>query len=246
MTALTLLTRTEARLYLRDPGTAVLALALPAVLVLLVGRLMPGMRDVDAASGLRGIDVYLPVVLAMSIATVAVSTFPATFGTYRERGVLRRLATTPLPAGRLLLAELIVSAGAVLAAAAAAVAVGVLVLDVPAPRQPLLALLAFVLGAVHMLALGAVIAARVRTAARANGWGMLLYFPLLFAAGVWLPGPLMPEGLREVVSVLPLGAAAQALTEGWFGSGVPLRQLLAMAVWTGVLVPLAARLFRWT
>ncbi|GGC08232.1 ABC transporter permease [Cellulomonas carbonis] len=243
------LTANEARLLLRDPGNAFFALAFPAVLLVLVGLLLPGMREpiqVPGLTHLRTIDVYVPVVLCTAVATVAVSTFPTVFGTYRERGVLRRLAATPLPASRLLVAELAVSLGALVVAVGLALGLAGVVLGIAAPAQPAVAVLAFALTVAHMGALGCVLAAVVRSAANANAFGMMLYFPLLFVAGVWLPGPLMPATLREVASFLPLGAGAQALQEAWFGSGLPARQLVVMVVWTAVLGPLAARLFRWT
>lgn len=56
----------------------------------------------------------------------------------------------------------------------------------------------------------------------------------------------MPEALATVATYVPLGAVAQGLSEGWFGDGEPVLQLVVMAAWTVVLVPLAARLFRWT
>jgi ABC-2 type transport system permease protein len=103
----------------------------------------------------------------------------------------------------------------------------------------------FVLAAVQMIAVGCVLAALVPTAGMANGLGMLLYFPMLFFAGVWVPGPLMPDGLAAVSAFVPLGAAAQAMETAWFGSGFPASQVVVMLAWTSVLVPVAARVFRW-
>jgi ABC-2 type transport system permease protein len=36
------------------------------------------------------------------------------------------------------------------------------------------------------------------------------------------------------------------LTIGWFENGFPLIQVVIMAAWTAVLVPLAVKLFRWS
>lgn len=245
------LTLTQARLFVREPANVFFGLVFPALLMVAVGLLLPGMRDpiADAGPGLAGlrpIDIYLPVVLALAIATVALTTFPPTFGAYREKGILRRLSTTPLPASRLLVAEVSVNVVVLLVGVAAAVLAGLVLLDVPGPRQPILTAAVFLLGAVQMLAVGGLVAALVPTAGAASVTSMSLYFPMLFFAGVWVPAPLMSETLQRISAVVPLGAVAQALTEAWLGSGTPVLQLVVMAAWTAVLVPVAARVFRWS
>lgn len=251
MGALRTLTANQARLFLREPANVFFGLAFPTVLLVGIGLALPGMRDPieDAGpelAGIRPIDIYVPVVLALAIATIALTTFPPTFGVYREKGILRRLSTTPMPASRLLVAELAVNVVAMLLGVALALGAAVTVLDIAGPSQPLLVTGVFLLGALQMLALGCLIAALVPTAGAASVASMTLYFPMLFFAGVWTPGPVMPDGLATVATYVPLGAVAQALTEGWFGDGVPALQLVVMAGWTVVLVPLAARLFRWS
>jgi ABC-2 type transport system permease protein len=242
------LTLSEARLYVREPGSAFFALVFPTLLLVAVGTLLPPMREPVEVAGLehlRGIDLFVPVVLALAIATVSLTTFPVAFGTYREKGVLRRLSTTPLPASRLLVAQVTVNVAALVVAVVAALLAGAAVLRVAGPEQPVLLAGVFVLAAVQMIAVGCVVAALVPSASTANGVGMLLYFPMLFFAGVWVPGPLMPDALAAASSFVPLGAAAQAMETAWFGSGFPAQQVLVMVAWTAVLVPVAARVFRW-
>ena len=250
MRALWALTRAEGRLYLREPMNVFFGLVFPTLLIFMLGFLIPAMQETvpgePGFADLRIIDLFAPIILALAIATVSLTTLPPVFGSYRERGVLRRLSTTPLPASRLLIAQVAVNVAAVVVAVALALVGGVALLDLALPTQPLLVVGAFLLAAVEMISLGCLISAVVPTAAGASGLGMVLYFPMLFFAGVWLPGPLMPAGLAQVSGWTPLGAASQAMTEGWFGSGVPVQQLVVMVIWTLVLVPLAARLFRWS
>ncbi|WP_149204103.1 ABC transporter permease [Actinotalea subterranea] len=250
MRALTTLTVTEARMYLRDPSNVFFALAFPTVLLLLLGRVIPGMLEPitdqgPAFAGLRAIDLFAPIVLALAMGTVSLTTFPAVFGSYREKGVLRRLSTTPVPASRVLVAQVAINVAALVVAVVLALVAGGLMLSLAAPEQPLVVAGSFLLGAVQMIALGCLIAALVPNTAVANGVGMLLYFPMLFFAGVWMPGPMMPETLARISGFTPLGAASQAMTEGWFGTGLPAQQLLVMGAWTVLLIPLAAKLFRW-
>lgn len=245
------LTLTEARLLLRDPGTVFFALLFPTVLLVGVGFAMPGMRDVVADApppweGLTAVAFYVPVVLATAVATVALTTMPVYFATFREKGVLRRLSTTPMKPQGLIGAHLFINLVAVVAAALLAVLVGSLVFDLATPVNLVVVVAAFLLGVLAMFSLGMLIASRADRASTASAIGMTLYFPMLFLAGLWTPGPLMPEVLRTIGGYTPLGAAAQAMTTGWFGDGVPASQLVVMAVWTVVLLPLAARLFRWS
>jgi ABC-2 type transport system permease protein len=243
-------TAVEARLALRDPANVFFAVLFPALLITVLGLAMPwGDQPFDETdpllSQISGITGYTPVVLTLAIGTVALSTYPTVIATYRGQGVLRRLSTTPLPPSRLLLAQIAVNVGALVVAALLTLALGMLVVDVTAPENPGLVLLAFLLAATSTFGVGSLIAARAPTAGAATGVGMTTYFVSLFFAGVWLPLPIMPDVVQEIAAWTPLGAGAQAMLDGWVGAAVPTRELLVMAAWTVVLVPLSARLFRW-
>ncbi len=244
-------TLVEGRLYLREPSVVFFGLFFPAVLLLALGLLMPWAdQPFDAKdpvlSQVTAITGYTPIVLALAIGTVAYSTFPPTMGAYREKGVLRRLSTTPLPPSRLLVAQLVVNLAMLLLASTLAVGGGALLLDIGMPADPAVTLLAFVAGAAASMSVGALIAAVAPTAGAATGGGMLVYMTSLFFAGVWFPLPLMPDVVQTISRFTPLGAASQALAAGWYEGRFPGVELLVLGVWTVVLVPLAAKLFRWT
>lgn len=97
-----------------------------------------------------------------------------------------------------------------------------------------------------MFGVGLLIAARARKASTASGMGMLLYFPLLFLAGMWTPGPLMPETARQIATYTPAGALSQTLSTSWFGGDFPALQLIVMGAWALLLYPAATRVFRWS
>lgn len=243
-------TAVEGRLALREPSNVFFAVLFPAVLLAVLGLAMPWgsapySEDDPLLSQINGITGYTPIVLTLAVGTVALSMYPITIATYRGTGVLRRLSTTPLPPSRLLIAQILVSVAALLVAAVLALVVGLLVVDVSAPTRPGVVLLAFVLTAAATFGVGSLIAARAPTAGAATGIGMTTYFVSLFFAGVWLPLPIMPEVVQRIAAWTPLGAGSQAMLAGWVGDALPVRELLVMAGWAVVLVPLAARLFRW-
>lgn len=240
----------EARLFVRDPSVLFFSLLFPALLLTVLGLVMPwadqpydtGDPLLAAVTAITG---YTPIVLSLAVATVALSTFPAVVATYRQRGVLRRLSTTPVGPARLLLAQVTVNLVALALAALLAVGSGLAVLGISLPEQPGTVVLAFVLAVLSAFAVGSVVAALAPTAAAANGWGMTLYFVSLFFAGVWLPLPLMPDAVQTIAAYTPLGAATQAMTAAWVGQPFPAADLLVMAAWAVVGVPVAIRTFRW-
>lgn len=243
------LLRAETRLFVRDVPSAVFALLIPALVLLGSGLAIPGMRQTlttGPVDGLTMIQLYTPAVLTMALATPALSTLPVMVANYREHGVLRRLSTTPVRPGAVLGAQVVINLSAFAVAAALAVLLAAVVFATPTPRQAIAATVTLVLGALAMFGLGMLIAARARTGNAAAGVGMLLYFPLLFLAGMWTPGPLMPDLARQIATYTPLGATSQALTMAWFGTGLPLLQLTVLIAWTALLFPLAAKTFRWS
>lgn len=243
--------RSEVRLFLRDTPSATFALLIPALVLVGVGLAIPGMRETVAApgtawDGLPMIQTFTPSVLTMALATPALSTLPVIIANYREQGVLRRLSTTPARPGSLLAVQVAINLTAFLVAAILALVIAAMVFGSPAPRQIIVAALTLVLGAVAVFGLGLLVAARARTGTHASGLGMLLYFPLLFLAGMWTPGPLMPDWAQTIATWTPAGAISQALNSAWFDTTFPALQLLVLAGWTILLYPIAARIFRWS
>jgi ABC-2 type transport system permease protein len=246
MTGLAALTRVEAKLFVREPIGACFGVAFPAILLLVLGGAIPRFRaPTEDLHGERPIDIYLPVVLAMAISTVTMITLLGTLSGYRERGVLRRLATTPASPAALLSAQLAVNLAALVVGSALALAAGILAFGAPGPANIPGTLLAFVLGAAAMCGVGLLIAAVAPSARASSAIGTLAYFPMLFAAGVWTPGPVMPDAVRRVADFTPLGAASQALQAGWAGGWPRPLHLLVMVVTTLACGSVAVRWFRW-
>jgi ABC-2 type transport system permease protein len=247
VSALTKLIATESKLFVREPIGAFFTLAFPAALVLVLGSAIPGFRDPqDDIGGQRPIDIYLPITLALAIATVSMVTLLGVLSVYREKGVLRRLSTTPVSPATLLGAQLVVNMGALLIGSGLAFAGAAAVFGVRAPGNVLGLFLALLLGAVAMCAVALLIAAVAPTARASSGIGTLVYFPMMFAAGVWTPGPVMPDAVRRVSDFTPLGAASQAMQDAWVGAWPRPLHLAVMAVLAAAFGTLAAKVFRWS
>jgi ABC-2 type transport system permease protein len=236
----------EAKLFVREPLAMFFGLLFPAVLLLVLGSAIPGFRDPDPEiGGLRGVDIYTPVAISLAIATVALVTYSATLSVYREKGVLRRLATTPVGPSRVIMASLVVQGAALILASVLTVVVAKAVFDVSLPGDWAGAVLALLLGTTSMCAVGMLVAALAPNAKAASAIGTLVYFPMMFFAGVWTPGPTMPDLVQRIGDYLPLGAASTALQDSWAGEFPSMLHLGVMIVWTLVCGVGAAKLFRW-
>lgn len=246
MAALATLTKTQSKVFLREPLAVFFGLVFPSVLLVVIGFAFPGATDPEPVFGGRSlVDVYTATSIVLGLATVAIFLLPVALGGDRERGVLRRLSTTPVHPRALVSAHLAVQLAVVTVASVAAVLVGMLVFDIAFPESPGWFMVSFVLGAVSLLAVGLLIGAVAPTANSGQGIGMLLYFPLLFAAGVYIPLQVMPEGVQTISSYTPAGAAVQALSDSWMGGVPETSSLLVMVAYAIVAGSLAIWLFRW-
>lgn len=240
---------TEFKLFLRDPGAVFFALAFPTVVLLGIGFLIPGARDlvtgVPGLEDVRVVHLWGPVVLATAIATTALVTLPSFVAGYREQGIFKRLATTPMRPGGVLFSHMLVSGTALVAAVVLAMAAGRMAFDLRIPDNWPLLLLVLVLATVAMFSIGMIIAGLSPKASTASAIGTLVYFPMLFFAGMWMPLEMMPDLVATIASWTPLGAASIALNQAWFGTGVPWFELAVVVGYAVVAFPLAVKLFRW-
>ncbi|MCQ9131411.1 ABC transporter permease [Streptomyces hilarionis] len=237
--------RTEAGLFRREPGALFWILLFPSLLLVILGSVPSFRQPSDDLGGLRTVDVYVPVAVLLGLIVGGLQSMPQTLTGYRERGILRRMALTPVRPRALLSAQMLVYGGASLASALLVLAVGRLGFDVRLPEQPAgyaLALLGAVLVA---LALGSVVSALSRTTKIAGAIGSAVFFPSMFCAGVWAPVQTMPHLLARVVGWTPFGAAAQALDEAAAGHWPGWSHLGVLALWILLLTGAASRWFRW-
>ncbi|WP_029089690.1 ABC transporter permease [Brevibacterium album] len=253
MRALVKMVRIETKLFLRDSATLIFGVLFPAGILIGVGSI-PAMAESTAATGgLRSIEIWAPTALVFGMVMIAVQHVPAVIATYRERGILRRLSTTPVHPRTVLLAQMIVAFAFVLVSAALTIALAWAVLDIAPPERPLEFAVAFVVGYAALLGIGLVSAALVRTSSAANQIGTTLFVALMFFGGAFLPRALMPDVLREAGEFIPPGL--QALTSAWSAdagdvtatvSGQPFwLQITIMAGIALVTCAAAAKLFRW-
>ncbi len=129
------LIRTEAKLLFREPISWLAAIALPSAVLVIFGGLFAGQGPDPGLGGLRFIDVFVPSLVVITVGTLGIQTLPIRLATYREKGVLRRLSTTPAHPMRLLTAQLVTYLATALMALALLIVVARIVYDVPFPHD---------------------------------------------------------------------------------------------------------------
>ncbi len=237
--------RTEARLFTREPGALFWILLFPVVLLLILG-LVPPFREADPAlGGRRVIDLYVPIMVLLSMIVAGVQTMPAVLSSYRERGILRRLSVTPARPVTILLAQIVIHAAAVAVSVVLALVVGRVVFGVAFPEQPWGYALAVLLTLAAALSMGAAIAAVSPSTRIAQTIGTIVFFPMMFCAGVWLPVQTMPDLLQRIVEVTPFGAASEILDQAARGEWPSAGGMAVVALWAVALTAVAVRWFRW-
>jgi ABC-2 type transport system permease protein len=233
----------EAKLVFREPITWLAAIALPTVILLIFGSIFGPSAPDPALGGLRFIDVFVPSLVVITVGTLGIQTLPIRLATYREKGVLRRLSTTPAHPVRLLAAQLAIYLVLSVIALILLVIVANIAFDVPLPRQPIGYVVAFVLGMTSLFAIGLLVAAVAPSNRAATAIAIPMFFAVMFLGGVYLPRVYLPDALIRIGDFTPPGV--QGLQDAWMGTAPQLAPLLGMAVLTVLVGSLAVRLFRW-
>ncbi|MBB5868944.1 ABC-2 type transport system permease protein [Allocatelliglobosispora scoriae] len=239
------LLRMELKLYFRDIAAVIFGILLSPLILVVLGSI-PGFRvEAPELGGRSVIQLYVPIMLAMAIAMIATSTLPVQLAAYRERGILRRLSTTPARPRDLLAAQGLVHLSMLLVGTALILGIGRVAFGVPLPGNPVGFALAYLLAVAALFGLGLLMAS-ASTSKVAQALGTTVFFPMLFFAGLWVPREAMPEALRRIGDFTPLGAGVQALQDTTAGHWPQLLHLGVLIGYTVLAWLAAIRYFRWS
>ena len=237
------LLRVEAKLLYREPISWLAAVALPSAILLIFGTVFPLQAPDPALGGLRFIDVFVPSLVVITVGTLGIQTLPIRLATYRERGFLRRLSTTPAHPLRVLVAQLVTYVVTAIIALALLILVARVAFGVPFPRDVVGYVTAFALGTSSLFTVGLVLAALAPTARIATSVAIPTFFVVMFLGGVYVPRAALPDALIRIGEFIPPGV--QGLQDAWLGIAPQPLPLVAMAILTVVAGAFAVRTFRW-
>ncbi|GHO65896.1 transport permease protein [Ktedonobacter sp. SOSP1-52] len=233
-------TKYELLLTSRRGENVLVTLIIPVMLLVFFASLniVPGVKG-------SAVNFLLPGVLAVAIIAAGMVNLGIATAYERYYGVLKRLGSSPLSRGGLIVAKVISILALELVQVILLVGVAVLLYGWHPLGSLPLALLFIILGTITFSALGLAMAGALRaelTLAGANGLFLLF---LLIGGGI-LPLDHLPAPIAAVSRFLPSTALTQALQSTLTDSNAfPGFQLLILAIWAVVILLVAIRTFKW-
>ena len=197
---------------------------------------------------IRYVDWLIPGVLGMNMM------FSALFGVgyvivrYRKNGVLKRLKATPLTPFEFLSAQVVSRLGLILTITTSVYLGTHYFIDFSMHGNYLNLLLVFALGAICLISMGLVVAARIRSEELAGGLLNMITWPMMFLSGVWFSLEGLHPWVQKLALIFPLThitEAARAIMIDGAGLASIAVHLLVLALMSLFFLFLGSWAFRW-
>jgi ABC-2 type transport system permease protein len=240
MRILTRSTWLELKLLVREPLTLVFVLALPIVLLVVLGGVFGNVPDPDVFRGVGPMDYYVPAYLGLVAASLGLVGLPVHLAAYHERGVLRRFNASAVPIAAVVGAHLLVTVALAVVGGLLVIASAALIYDISAPASVVGVAAAVLLGAVTFAAIGILLGLALPTARSAQGVGVMLWFVMLMLAGAGPPREVMTSAMQWTGDLLPLRYVTLLIQDPWLGFGWNAGAMLVVLVFLAAATTLAA------
>lgn len=242
--------RYDQRQFWREPASVFFTVVLPLIFLFLFASIF-GNEPVRGPGGeISFATYYVPGILTLSLVSATFVNLSITLTILRERGELKRLRATPVPAWIVIAGRTFTALGVTAVMVVVLVAIGALAYDVEVPGGTLPgALLSLVVGVVALSALGFAFTAAIPSENAAAPMANAIVLPLYFISGIFIPEDELPGAMQTIGAIFPVQPLFDALLTAFdpFTSGVGFAwaDLAVVAAWGvgGALVALAR--FRW-
>ena len=230
--------RAELLLQMRRGENAIVTLAVPIGVLVFFAKV-----DAITTDFSDPLDFLVPGVLALSVMAAAMVSLGIATGFERRYGVLKRLGSTPLSRGGLLVAKTATVLLLEVVQFALVILTGLaLGWQVTSGVVPALGLL--LLGTVAFAGIGLLMAGTLRAEANLAA-SNALFLVLLFLGGMAYPLDKLPGALEAIAKLLPAAALSETVRAVLTTQPFPTGELVVLVVWAIAAPVLAARSFRW-
>lgn len=239
MTPLIAQTKMEIRLTMRRFEAVLITMIVPVVLLVFLGLIGLAPDDYD-----RPIDFLLPSMLVLAVMSTGLVGLAIRTAYERSYGVLKRLGSTPLSRGNLLMAKINSVILVTLAQILVLVAIAGLGFGWRPEGSLLLAAIVLVIGTATFAGLGLLLAGVLRAEATLAAANTIYIFLLLFGGIIW-PADRLPDGIAFIGALLPSSAFATALRDILSNGETPVIPIVILSAWGVAAILVASRTFRW-
>lgn len=243
--------RYDRKTFWRDPAAVFFTVVLPLVFLFLFVSIFGNSTTLVNGREVRSSTYYVPGILALAIVSATAVNLAISVSILRERGVLKRVRSTPLPpwvfmAGRTATAT---SVSAVMVVVVSLI--GRLVYGVALPGATLPGLVVtVVIGAAALSALGFALTAAIPGEEAAPAVTNAVMLPLYFVSGIFIPDDQLPGAMKAIGNLFPVkhlfAGLLTAFDPAAAGPGFEWGHLGVLAAWGAAGLLLATRAFRWT
>jgi ABC-2 type transport system permease protein len=197
---------------------------------------------------LKYIDFLVPGIVAMMIMSNNLNGVSGQIASWRERGILRRMQSTPLHASSFIAAQ--ITARLILNASQATIVLLVanLIFHTQVRGSWALLLMFVVLGTLTFMSIGFIVASLAKTPESAGPIAGLISFPMLFLGGLFFPINNMPQWVQAIIKLFPIAHLSTAMRQVMnVGEGLAILwpQTVILLGWVLVTFVISSLTFKW-
>ncbi len=238
--------RTQQTLFWRNREAAFFTFFLPVIFFLVFGSIYG--KSVITKEHIKAAPFLEAGMIGYGVASTAFAGLAISMVIRRESGVLKRIRSTPLPAGAYLAAVLASTFVTFLIEAVLLIVLGRLLFSVHLPTRPFSLLVVLLIGAASFAALGLGLTSLVRTAEGSSAVVNAVYLPMAIISGTFFTPKEYPGFLRAIADILPLTYFTKITRDVmvrhhhlWSEMG----SVAIVLVWGAIGLAAAIRGFRW-
>ena len=236
----------EGRLSLRDMNMPIFAIAMPLIVLVILGMIY-GKKPAFAGADYTFLEQSFGALCSIAICAGGLMGLPILVSDYRERKILKRFSVTPVSPTMILTVHLMIYSLYSAASVVLLWIVSKIFFGFRMRGSVLLFIGGWLLVLISILSIGMLVGGIAKNSKTASVYASILYFPMLVFSGATLPYEIMPVPMQKIVDIMPLTQGIKILKAATLGESlnavtIPVIIMLALAA---VCIGCAIRFFRW-
>jgi ABC-2 type transport system permease protein len=242
--------RYDQKTFWRNPAAVGFTVALPVLFLLIFATVFGNQTVLVDGREVKAASYQVPGIITLALVSATYVNLTITVTGLRERGILKRLRATPLPAWAFFAGRIGNAVVVTFLLAALLLAIGRLFYGVTLNLATLPgAVVALLVGAASMCTLGLATTAAVPSEQAAPPIANVIVLPIYFISGIFIPTESLPDWMARIASFLPVKSLFDALLTGFDPTagfpGIAWGDLAKVAAWGIGGLAVALLTFRW-